>query len=980
MGLEIDNQLFHVLNESLDGSCHYDELMKIVYATDASVYREKPIAVTIPKNISDIEKIIAFARKNQLSIIPRAAGTSLAGQCVGNGIVIDISKHFNRIIEFNQDEQWVRVQPGVVRDQLNDFLRPFGYFFSPITSTANRATIGGMVGNNSCGTTSIEYGSTRDHVLELETILADGSFASFGNVGLGEIEEKKQLDSLEGEIYRKIDHTLKDQGVQKNIIREFPKDSIHRRNTGYALDLLLASEPFQENSDIPLNLCKLLCGSEGTLAFTTEIKLHVDPLPLPEVVVIAIHFDTLMDSLHATKVAMKHKPSACELMDKIILDCTLENIEQRKNRFFVEGDPAAILTVEFRAETKNKVESKAIALIEELKKKNLGFSYPVIAGDESKKIWKLRSAGLGLLANIPGDKKTVACIEDTAVDVQDLPQYIADFTKMMETFGQESVYYAHAGAGELHLRPILNLKDPEDVKAFYKISLASAKLVKNYRGSLSGEHGDGRLRAAFIPMMVGEKNYQLFQEIKNTWDPNHIFNPGKIVDAPPMNSSLRYTINPIKSKIVTTLNFDDSNGILRATEQCNGSGDCRKSHEADGAMCPSYHVTKNEKDTTRARANTLREMLTRSDKNNPFDHEELAEVMDLCISCKACKSECPSNVDMASLKAEFQHQYYKNNTIPFRSRVFAHINDLNKWGNYFPRTFNFFMDNKWSSSIIKKALGVSPQRSIPNIQKESLYQWYKRHYNKITPKHPKQIVYIFCDEFTNYNDTPIGIKAIELLSKLNYQCKMIAHDESGRSALSKGLLDKAKKHAVANVEIFSSLISDDTPLIGIEPSAILSFRDEYPRLVNENQISIAKNIAKNTFLIDEFIAKEMKANRISSDSFHNNERHILFHGHCHQKALSDVEDSMWILNLPENYSVEFISAGCCGMAGSFGYEKEHYASSQKIAELILFPAIEKSQNKSTISANGTSCRHQILDKFSKKALHPIEILHDALIF
>ncbi len=979
MEKEVDSKWFHQLHESLDGQCHIDPLSKIIYATDASVYREKPIAVCIPKNDADLRKIIAFTKKHSLSIIPRAGGTSLAGQCVGNGIVVDISKHFNEILEFNQEEQWVRVQPGVVRDQLNQFLKPFGFFFSPITSTANRATIGGMVGNNSCGTTSIQYGSTRDHVLALKTILSDGSIVTFDAIDTNILAEKKALSTLEGKIYREIDAILSNEVHQKNIQNQFPKDSIHRRNTGYALDILLASEPYLNQCEAPLNLCKLLCGSEGTLAFTTEIKLHVDPLPPQEVLVVAAHFDSIDQSLKATKIAMEFNPSACELMDKIILDCTKENAEQRKNRFFVEGDPKAILTVEFRGETKAAIQSRSNQFIEELRKEDLSFACPVIYGAETNKIWKLRSAGLGLLANIPGDKKTVACIEDTAVDLADLPEYIEEFTQIMQSFGQKSVYYAHAGAGELHLRPILNLKDPDDVQAFYDISLASAKLVKKYKGSLSGEHGDGRVRAAFIPLMVGEENYNLFRQIKSTWDPEHLFNPGKIVDAPPMNSSLRYDHTLPSPNIETILDFSHQGGILRAAEQCNGSGDCRKTHHFEGTMCPSFHITKNEKDTTRARANALREILSTSSNKNPFDQEELKEVMDLCLSCKACKTECPSNVDMSSLKAEFQYQYYKSNSIPWRAKLFGHINDLNRIGSYMPRIYNFLLQNRFLSSILKKTLGVSPQRNLPIIQQQSLRSWYIKNYRLLKPSNPIKSLYIFCDAFTNYNDTHIGIKAIQLLSKLGYHCQLIQHHESGRSALSKGLLNKAKKHATANVQIFKDLISEDCPLIGIEPSSILSFRDEYPRLVDKKWSSAASKIAKHSYLIDEFIAIEIRAHRITEDAFTQDRKQIIFHAHCHQKALSDQEDSIWMMQLPKAYTVQYIPSGCCGMAGSFGYEKEHYESSQKIANLILFPAIEKSNPTDLIAATGTSCRHQITDKYDRKALHPVEILHDACI-
>jgi len=968
------------LNNNLEGELYHDHLLRVLYATDASVYRELPLAVALPKNNEDLKKLIHFATKNKTSLIPRAAGTSLAGQCVGDGIVVDISKYFTKILEFNKEEKWIRVQPGVVRDELNAFLKSHGLFFSPITSTANRAMIGGMVGNNSCGTTSIVYGSTREHVLEMKTILSDGSAVVFGKMTREDFLEKLKLETLEGKLYQHVFEILKNEKNCNNIHTNFPKATIHRRNTGYALDYLLNSEIFSE-TDEPFNFCKLLCGSEGTLAFTTEVKLHLDDLPLPCNVVLAAHFNSIDESLRATQIAMQHQPTACELMDKIILDCTKENIEQSKNRFFVEGDPAGVLTVEFRGTTNLEAENQARKLIEDLKSENIGYAFPIIPAKKTKQVWQLRSAGLGLLANIPGDKKAVACIEDTAVALEDLPEYISDFSKIMERFEQRSVYYAHAGAGEIHLRPILNLKKSEDVEQFFQISKASAELVKKYKGSLSGEHGDGRVRAQFIPLMVGEENYQLFCNIKHTWDPNNIFNPGKIVDAAPMNTSLRYEPEQQEVKIKTVFNFSNEGGILRAAEKCNGSGDCRKLPVSGGTMCPSYQATRNEKDTTRGRANTLREFLTKNKKENPFDHPEIKEVMDLCLSCKGCTSECPSNVDMSSLKAEFLHQYYQTNGVPLRAKAFAYINDLNRLGSFFPKIYNFFLTNSFFSGVAKSVLGVAKERSLPTIHSMSLRKWYSKSWhglNRDTAAGSKEKVYLFCDEFTNWNDTEVGIKSLKLLAALGYEVKMVEHPESGRAAISKGLLNRAKKLAKQNVSIFSKIINSENPLIGIEPSAILTFRDEYPRLVEKSEMEKAKELGKHCFLIDEFISNEIKKGKITPDFFTNEKKGILLHGHCHQKALSNLEDTVWLLSLPENYSVEVIPSGCCGMAGSFGYEKEHFEVSQQVGNLVLFPKVKNANSEVEIVAPGTSCRHQIFDGTGRKVKHPVEVLFEAM--
>lgn len=967
------------LHEELDGDCYFDNLQRAIYATDASVYKAWPIAVTRPKHKADIQKILAFAKKHNTSIIPRSGGTSLAGQCVGEGMVMDVSKYMNRIITLNAAEGWVLVEPGVIRDELNAFLKPHGLFFGPNTSTANRCMIGGMVGNNSCGTTSIVYGSTRDHVLELETILSDGSEAIFGSISPEVFAAKIHQNDLEGSIYRHLSEQLSQADVQQEIISQFPKAGIHRRNTGYAVDILLNHQPFDEKGP-DFNLCKLLCGSEGTLAITTAIKLHVNHLPPPAEVVLCAHFETIRECMQAVLVAMKHQPSLCELMDRIILNCTKDNIEQQKNRFFVEGDPEGILMVEFRGQTNAEARARADQLVEALQKAQLGYAYPLVFAPQSKRVWELRNASLGLLANIPGDEKAVACIEDTAVEIQDLPDYIDEFSAMMDAFGQEAVYYAHAGAGELHLRPILNLKKATDQQRFYEISLATAKLVKKYKGSLSGEHGDGRVRAPFIPLMIGDKNYALLQSIKQTWDPHNLLNPGKIVDVPPMNTQLRYQPDQTTREIDTVFDFSHTQGLLRAVEKCNGSGDCRKLSFAGGTMCPSYMATRNEKDTTRGRANILREFLTMSPKGNPFDHPEIKEAMDLCLSCKGCTAECPSNVDMSTLKAEFLYHYQKANGVPFRSKAFASIGRLNALGSALPGLSNFVLSNRLTGGILKKLLGIAPQRHLPQIHQTSLRTWFKKNHSHLKPSSPiKGKVWLFCDEFTNYNDTPVGIKAIRLLTALGYEVQMAEHAESGRAQLSKGLLRQAQQMAQENVAAFVEKASAEQPLLGIEPSAILGFRDEYSKLVGPKQQEAAKTLARHTFLLEEFLYREAQEGRIEPTQFTDVAKTIYLHGHCHQKALSELGQAAFLLSLPANYSVEVIPSGCCGMAGSFGYEKEHYELSMEIGELVLFPTVRKAPDDALIAAAGTSCRHQIADGTGRKALHPVEVLFDALL-
>ncbi len=663
------DQRLKELSDQLEGDLFTDDTTKILYATDASAYREIPLAVAIPKSIDDLKKLIAFAASNHTSLIPRTAGTSLAGQVVGNGIITDVSKNFTKIIELNAAEHWVRVQPGVIRDELNMFLKPHGLFFGPETSTANRAMMGGMVGNNSCGSNSIVYRSTREHLLEVKALLSDGSEATFKTVTLEEFHEKCEGDNLEATIYKTTRNLLSNYDNQVEIRKEFPKKSVERRNTGYAIDVLLNSSPFTAGEE-DFNFCKLIAGSEGTLAFITEIKLNVVPLPPKETGLLCVHFNSIEESLRANLIALKYGPSASELIDHYILECTKENIEQSKNRFFVKGDPGAILVIEFTGNNRQEIINKSAGCEAEMRASGLGYHFPLLFGDDTKKIWTLRKAGLGLLGNLPGDEKAVPVIEDTAVDVNDLPSYISEFNKILIKYDLHAVHYAHAGSGEIHLRPIINLKTTEGNHLFRIIAEEIATLVKKYRGSLSGEHGDGRLRGEFVKQMVGEKNYELLKTIKHTWDPQNIFNPNKIVDTPPMNTMLRYTPGQKTPEFKTVFRYHNQD-VLQHAEQCNGSGDCRKTQLSGGTMCPSFMATKNEKDTTRARANILREFLTNSQKMNRFDHKEIYDVMDLCLSCKGCKSECPSNVDVAKLKAEFLQQYYDANGVPFRAKLIA---------------------------------------------------------------------------------------------------------------------------------------------------------------------------------------------------------------------------------------------------------------------------------------------------------------------
>lgn len=990
--------IFETLREQLAGDLYTDQTQRILYATDASAYREIPVAVTRPASVDDIKKIIAFARSTGGSVIPRGAGTSLAGQVVGPGIVMDISRHLNRILEFNAAERWIRVEPGVILGELNRFLAPHMLQFGPETSTANRCCMGGMLGNNSCGAHSIIHGSVRDHILEVDAVLSDGSEAHFSALTTEEFTAKCDGDPelLETKIYRNLRDTLSDQRNAEEIRNEYPHPGLRRRNNGYALDELLNTDPFTGNGE-KINICRLLAGSEGTLAFTTSMKLNLVPLTEDRTGLLCAHFSSLQDAVRANIIALKHRPAAVELIDDYILNCTKDNIEQSRNRFFVKGDPMVVLLIEIIRPTYEEIRDTAAAMERDMLAAGYGYHFPLLTeAGEMARVWELRKAGLGVLLNIPGRKKSVQVIEDTAVLPEFFPEYIEEAAAVLKKHGLSCAYYAHIATGELHLSPLLDLKDPDDIRTFRGLAEDIAWLVKKYRGSLSGEHGDGRLRGEFIPLMLGQHNYSLLRQLKKTWDPYGIFNPGKITDTPPITENLRYPAGERRRFPGKVFEFPEEEGILYAAEKCSGSADCRKSALMGGTMCPTFMATGDEDKSTRARANILREFLTRSEKKEPFDHEEIYRVMDLCISCKACKSECPSNVDVARLKAEFLQHYYDLHHVPFRAWLIAWLPRLYMPGMLVRPLTNFVT----GTALFKRIIGFSVRRPIPSLSPVTLRTWEKRHGRKNSKSgvtgtgalegkpgangqsgNPgtKGTVHLFADEFTNYNESDIGIKAVILLEKLGYTVVIPRHRESGRTFLSKGLLRSARKIAVQNILMLRDVVTEERPLVGIEPSALLTFRDEYPEMSGKSLEDDARRLAGNALLFEEFICREIDRGNITSDSFTVQPKKILLHGHCQQKAVASTVPTIRMLSLPAGYEVKEINDGCCGMAGAFGYEKEHYDLSMKIGEMVLFPAVRTATAETVITAPGTSCRHHIADGTGRKALHPVEVMYDALI-
>jgi len=962
----------HQLQQDFSGDILVDDNSLVAYQTDASAYSQRPMAVAYPRNEKDIELLIHWASQNNVPIIARGAGTSLAGQVVGQGIVVDISRYMDAILEVNPAERYVWVEPGVVLDQLNQYLKKFRLFFAPETSTANRCTIGGMVGNNACGAHSLIYGSTRDHLIEVKGYLSDGSYVHFKPLNLEEFNQKMKLPDLEGKIYKQLYEQLSQPLIQKQILDNYPDPALKRRNTGYAIDQLLYNTVFG-HGDEPFNFCKLIAGSEGTLMFVTRIKLNLLPLEDKEVGLLCAHFDTLEQAIQANLIALQFRPDAIELIDHTIVSCTKNNIEQQRNRFFIHGDPGAILLIEFSDYSREAIKHRCDALVEKLQQENLGYAYPLFFPPEISRIWELRRAALGLLTNIPGDAKPVSLVEDNAVPVQNLQDYIAEFKALLKQYNLDCVFHAHIATGELHTRPVINLKTLEGQKLFRKVGTETARLVKKYRGSISGEHGDGRLRSEFIPIVIGEDNYRLCKMLKNTWDPNHIFNPGKITDPVRMDEHLRYAPGEITPEIKTYFDFSDTLGMIRHIEQCNGSADCRKLSGTSGIMCPSYRATKNEKLTTRARANVMREYF-RARHEKAFASPEIMEILGECLSCKGCKSECPSNVDMTKLKAEFLQHYYDHKGIPLRTLLFAYLPEIYKIGSINPWIFNKLSGSKLTRRILNW-LGIAPQRQLPALARVNFGKWYRQQ-NKQRKRTNRPTLWIFVDEFTYYLEPQLAQYAIEVLEAVGETVEILPFHVSGRTYLSKGMVRKSQKLICYNLSKLQKVWRGE-PIVGIEPSALLTLRDEYVDLTRGDQQNFAKNIKQQAYLIEEYLGKLAMERPEIRQKFTQDKKTIYVHAHCYQKSLSNPQLIAKMLEIPENYRVQILKTDCCGMAGSFGYESEHYELSMKIGDLSVFPQVRMLSHE-LIAVPGTSCRQQIFDATRVVTIHPIEILRNSL--
>jgi len=933
------------LRGRIDGEVRFDRYTKTLYSTDASIYQIEPRGVVIPRHEGDVQEVLRLAAKDGVPILPRGGGTSLAGQAVGDAVILDFSKYMRELIEVNPEERWARVQPGIVHDVLGAALKEYGLRFGPETATSNRANIGGMVGNNSAGARSLVYGKTVENVLEVRAVLADGSAVTFGALDALGLEAKLRQDDLEGAIYRKA--RALGESHRDEIARRYPK--IPRRVSGYNLDELTDASV--------TNLAKLLVGSEGTLATVVEAKIELVPVP-PAVGLAVLHFDGLLPALETGTEILALAPTAVELVDEMVMDLARKSLEYSRRMHFVQGLPKALIIVEFAGESDEEVTAKLDAL-----EASIGASAKpmvrVLGAADQANVWKVRKAALPLLLGLPGDHKPIAFVEDTAVSPERVPEFIRSFEEILGNHDTVGSFYAHAGAGCLHIRPLVNLKDGAEIKKMTTIAEEVFDLVVDFGGAMSGEHGDGLARSHFNERLFGEEIYGAFKALKKAFDPNGIMNPGKVVDAPAMDDDLRYGAEYRAEELDTVFPYTTEGGFARAVELCNGAGVCRKN--LDGTMCPSYMVTRDEEHSTRGRANALRAVLDGRLPKEELQGERLHEVMDLCISCKGCKAECPSNVDMARLKAEFLSLYHRARPYSLRDRLLSQPETLGRLGTTFPRLSNWMLRRKSVRALLEAATGIDRRRSLPPFATQTFENWFQSHSRE--PGGRK--VVLFHDTFMNYHEPQIGRAAVALLEASGFEVTLASKVCCGRPAISKGMLGRARELAEYNVASLGDYARRGIPIVGLEPSCILSLRDEYPDLVAGED---ARAVAKASVLLEELHDLDL--------TFPNAPERILIHGHCHLKAIVGTEPLETFLGQMGSH-VEVIDSGCCGMAGSFGFEKEHFDISIQMAERRLLPAVRSALPSTVVVAPGTSCRHQIEDATGQRAYHPAELAAQA---
>ena len=967
---QVIQAFMHELESQVTGEVRVDQYSRMLYSTDASIYQVMPHGVMIPKVVDDVHAAVELAAKHKMPIVARAGGSSLAGQAINEALVIDSSRFLDEILEVNTEEHWVSVQPGRVLDELNIHLRSMGLQFGPDPASSNRAAMGGIVSNNSTGSHSIMYGMTADHVLEADVILADGTRTTFKPLTPDELVQYQQRAGLEGEIYRRVAQLTADNEavIQAGTPRHW------RRCGGYNLDRFISNGvSFNYPQDGMFNLAKLVCGAEGTLGVITAAKLNL--VPVPEKTALAIvHFDNLHTALSAVPTMLEVDPSAVELLDNLGLTLCREVPQYaRLLKTFVEGTPNCILITEFYGESEAELKAKIDRLKSHMEQQAAGATtiVPVIDEAHQTDVWTVRKVGLGLMMSIKGDHKPIPFIEDAAVPVEHLAEYVLKVEQYCNSIGTNVAYYAHASAGCVHIRPLINTKKAAEVAKLSDIVEFTVDLLHGYGGSLSSEHGDGRARSWMNERFFGPELYKLYQDVKQIFDPDYILNPGAVVNAPAMKEHLRYgetyNVIPIQPK----LDFSYEHGFDRAVEMCNGAGVCRK--KTTGTMCPSFMATREEEHSTRGRANLLRAAMSGLLPTDEFTSKRMYDVMDLCVSCKACKAECPSAVDMGKIKVEFLAQYYEANGTPLRARLFGNIAKLSRLSSgVMAPLANIGVSNPLARQLMQRYLGISSKRILPPFAWEPFTEWFaKRSKSTVTGK---QLV-LFNDTFNTYNYPEIAIAATEVFEKLGYEVILPGHGCCGRPMVSKGLVDDAKSAAADVVNKLAPYALANVPIVGLEPSCLLTLQDEYPYLLPDNPY--VQTVADHAVTFEEFIADMADTGELDV-KFTDEPREILLHGHCHQKALVGTTPSHRILSLPPNYTVKEVDSGCCGMAGSFGYEAEHYDISIKMAERRLLPAVREATTETIVVAAGVSCRQQIKHGTERQVLHPAQVLRDAL--
>ncbi len=958
------SQLAEELNRAVAGEVRFDRYSRQLYATDASIYKITPLGVVLPHDADDVSAVIETCNSAGVSVLPRGGGTGLSGQTVNRGVVIDFSKYMHNVLEINGEEGWVHTQPGITIDELNRQVTHTGKYFTPDPSTSSRANIGGAMGNNSCGSHSIIYGKTVDQVQQMSVILSDGSPATFQSLTASQLESKMGLSNLEGQIYRGIP-TIADTAAPE-VDRRFPK--ILRRVGGYNIDRV-----YSPVTDGPIiDLTQVMVGSEGTLAAVTDARLKLWDIPKSKGLAI-LHFHTLRDSMEATVATLEHDVSAVEHIGEIIIYQARKSLGFSRNIGFLQGEPTDILVVEMTGENTIEVQSKLTAFEQAIKRTTNTFAVTLLLEPaQQRQVWAMREAGLGLMMNVEGDTKPLPFVEDTAVSPERLPEYVERFDEVVKRHGTEAGYYGHASVGCLHIRPLVNLKKNAGVDTMYQIADEISDLVLEFGGSLSGEHGDGIVRGAWAEKMFGPELVNHFREVKDLFDPNSIMNPGKVFDTPDMRENLRYGSDYETAPIPTKLDWTADGSFAGAIERCNGVGACRKVNA--GAMCPSYMATREEEHSTRGRANALRGALSGAIPLDEIRSDRMFEVLDLCLECKSCKSECPSNVDMAKIKYEFLDLYYQTHSIPLRSRIVANIHRLNSLapGPLAPiaNIVNRSAPARWAS---EKILGIDRRRQLPKIVSQTFEQWFNRRQPQTTGS--RGDIVLFHDTFMNFNHPESGIAAVNLLEALGYRVHLADRACCGRPMVSSGLLDQAVANAKKNVDALLPHVENGAKIVGCESSCILTLKDEYPDLLGSDPA--AKAVANASVMLEEILTEtqndgqqQIKWNDISAD--------ILLHVHCHERALVGTSQAVTALNLPPNYNAELIDAGCCGMAGSFGYAKEHYDVSLQVGEDRLFPALRKAGPSTQFAITGVSCKQQIEDELDRPAQFLAELLAEAV--